>query len=173
MATRRCPAMRTKTTKMAPCRPDRGFPSLLNRSSFLTGSAPRFAEYLDRYPGAPIEGVESFMYWSKERLDGKAIVSATHVSILRSTDGRLPDALVAGKGIFATHYVNASLGLTAVIRGRHGSPNYLAYVNRSEVDVVGGFFGGLVRAFMERRFKKEASTVLLVLKQRLESGDPE
>ena len=139
---------------------------------FLTGGAPRFAEYLDQYPRAPISEVESFIYWSKERLDGKAIISATHVSILRSTDSGLPDALVAGKGIFATHYVNASLGVTAILRGRPGSPNYLAYVNRSDVDVAGGLFGGLVRVLMERRLKKEAATVLLGLRQRLESGDP-
>jgi hypothetical protein len=149
------------------------FSSLLRHSPFLTGSLPRFAEYLDQYPRAPIADVESFIYWSKERLDGKALISATHVSILRSTDSRLPDALVAGKGIFATHYVNASLSLTAIMRGRPGSPNYLAYVNRSDVDVVGGLFGGLTRVFMERRLKKEASTVLLGLRQRLKSGDPE
>lgn len=148
------------------------FSSLLRHSPFLTGSLPRFAKYLDQYPRAPIADVESFIYWSKERLDGKAVISATHVSILRSTDSRLPDALVAGKGIFATHYVNASLALTAIMRGRPGSPNYLAYVNRSDVDVVGGLFGGLVRVFMERRLKKEASTVLLGLRQRLESGAP-
>jgi hypothetical protein len=79
---------------------------------------------------------------------------------------------VAGKGIFATHYVNASLGLTAILRGSPGSPNYLAYVNRSDVDMAGGVLGGLVRVFMERRLKKEAATVLLGLRQRLESGDP-
>jgi hypothetical protein len=149
------------------------FSLLLNGSSFLTRSAPQFAAYLDRYPRAPIADVESFVYWSKERLDGKPIISATHVSMLRSSDGRLPDALVAGKGIFATHYVNASLGLTAIMRGRAGSLNYLVYVNRSEVDVVGGVFGGVVRVFMERRLKKEAATVLLGLRRRLESGDPE
>jgi hypothetical protein len=148
------------------------FSSLLTGSSFLIEGAPQFVEYLDRYPRAPIANVESFIYWSKERLDGKAIISATHVSILRGDDGGMPDALVAGKGIFATHYVNASLGLTAIMRGGPGSPNYLAYVNRSEVDVVGGLFGGLVRIFMERRIKKEASSVLLGLRQRLETGDP-
>ena len=149
------------------------FSSLLTRSSFLTGKMPRFVAYLDRYPHAPIADVESFIYWSKERLDGKAIVSATHVSILRSAVNGLPDALVVGKGIFATHYMNASIGVTAIMHGQPGSPNYLAYVNRSEIDVIGGVFGGLVRVLMERRLKKEASTVLLNLRQRLESGDPE
>ena len=41
-----------------------------------------------------------------------------------------------------------------------------------EVGVFGGLFGGLTRVFMERRLKKEASTVLLGLRQRLESGAP-
>ena len=69
--------------------------------------------------------------------------------------------------------MNASLDLTAIMRGRPGSLSYLASVNRSDVDVVRGLFGGLVRVFMERRLKKEASNVLLGLRRRLESGDPE
>ena len=131
-------ALRGYEDKDGPLSLEARFSSLLNRSFFLTGASPRFAEYLDQYPRAPISEVESFIYWSKERLEGKAIISATHVSILRSAESALPDALVAGKGIFATHYVNASLGLTAILRGRPGSPNYLAYVNRSDVDMAGG-----------------------------------
>ena len=165
-------ALRGYEDKDGPLSLEARFSSLLNRSVFLTGATPRFAEYLDQYPRAPLSEVESFIYWSKERLEGKAIISATHVSILRSAESALPDALVAGKGIFATHYVNASLGLTAILRGNPGSPNYLAYVNRSDVDVPGGVLGGLVRVLMERRLKKEAATVLLGLRQRLESGDP-
>jgi hypothetical protein len=148
------------------------FSSVLGEARFLTDGLPQFADYLGRYPHARMDTVESFVYWSKERLAGKPIVSATHVSILRSSDSTLPDALVAGKGIFATHYMNASLGITAVLRGDSGSPNYLAYFNRSDTDVVRGIFGGLVRVFLERRLKNEASEVLLGLRRRLESGDP-
>ena len=92
------PGYEDKIDKGGPVSLGARFSSLLTRSSFLTGSAPRFVEYLDQYPRAPIADVESFIYWSKERLDGKAIIGATHVSILRSTDSRLPDALVAEKG---------------------------------------------------------------------------
>jgi hypothetical protein len=92
--------------------------------------------------------------------------------IVRSHDPGLPDALVAGKEIFATHYVNASLGLTAILRGAPGGSNYLAYLNRSEVDMLGGVFGGLVRWFMQRRVKGEAANVLQELRRRLESGEP-
>src|ERR1035437_343911 len=148
------------------------FASVLGHSVFLTEHLPQFAQYLSRYPRTRTPAPESFVYWSKERLARKAIISATHVSILRSDEPGLPDALVAGEEIFATHYVNASLGITAIMPGRPGAQHYLAYVNRSEVDVLGGMFGGLVRWFMQRRLKAEAANVLQGLRQRLESGEP-
>jgi hypothetical protein len=45
-------------------------------------------------------------------------------------------------------------------------------LNRSDVDVVGGFFGGLVRLIVEGRVKDEASEVLEGLRERLQRGDP-
>ena len=155
-----------------PVWPPRSFLRLLDRSTFLTERLPRFADHLRQYPPTAAPEIESFMYWSKERLASRTIVSVTHVSIVRSSDPRLPDALVAGKGIFTTRYVNASLGLTAILRGAAGESDYLAYFNRSEVDVLGGVLGGLVRWFMERRLKAEAAAVLQGLKRRLESGEP-
>ena len=115
---------------------------------------------------------ESFLYWSKERLSRKAIVSITHVTITRGESPGMPEVLVAGKGIYATHYLDASLGQTALVRGEAGSPGYLVYINRSEVDVLQGMFGGIIRWFMERQLKSEASGVLLGLRRRLESGEP-
>jgi hypothetical protein len=155
-----------------PVWPATRFASVLGHSVFLTEHLPQFAQHLSRYPHTPTPALESFVYWSKERLARKAIISATHVSILRSDEPGLPDALVAGKEIFATHYVNASLGITAILRGQPSAQNYLAYVNRSEVDMLGGMFGGLIRWFMQRRLKGEAANVLQGLRRRLESGEP-
>ena len=156
----------------SPVWPATRFALVLGHSSFLTQRLPRFAEHLSRYPRTPMPAVESFMYWSKERLADTAIISVTHVSILRSDEPDLPDTLVAGKQVFATHYINASLGITAIVRGLPGGPNYLVYVNRSDVDVLGGMFGGLIRWFAQRRLKAEAANVLQGLRRRLESGDP-
>lgn len=148
------------------------FSSLVQRSPYLIDRLPRFAEYLDRYPDAPMPGVESFVYWSNEQFAGKPVLSATHVSILRNGDGVLPDTLVAGKQIFATHYTNGALSLTAIMRGGSASHNYLVYLNRSEVDVIGGFFRDLARGLIERRLVREAADVLQGLGRRLESGEP-
>jgi hypothetical protein len=153
-------------------RPDVRFATLLAHSMCLWEHARPFLLHLRDYPQAVKPEVESFVYWSKERLAGKPIVSVTHVNILRGHEAGSPDALVAGKEIFATHYVNASLGLTAIIRGAPGAGNYLAYINRTEVDTLGGMFGGLIRFFMQRRLKAEAATVLSGLRRRLESGEP-
>jgi hypothetical protein len=155
-----------------PVWPAERFTSLVEHSVFLTEHLPKFAEHLRGYPSSAAPEVESFIYWSKERLARKAVISLTHVSILRSEDAALPDMLEAGKQIFATHYVNASLGITAVVRGGPGGPNYLVYVNRSELDVPGGPFKGIIRWFLQRRLKAEAATVLQGLRRRLESGEP-
>jgi hypothetical protein len=148
------------------------FASILDHSVFLTQHLPRLAEHLRGYPLTVAPGVESFVYWSKERLANKAIISITHVSIVRSHHPGLPEVLVAGKEIFSTHYVNASLGVTALMRGDPGRSSYLVYVNRSEVDMLHGLFGGLIRGFMQRRLKAEAANVLQGLRRRLESGQP-
>jgi hypothetical protein len=166
------PALGPNSDRDSPVPLQTAFTSIIRRSVYLTARVPDFADYLDRYPQVSMPDVESFVYWSKEQLAGKPIVSATHVSILRGRNGSVPEALVAGKQVFATHYMNASLNLTALMRGNPGSPNYLVYLNRSDVDVLGGFFGGLVRLIAERRVKSEASEVLEGLGHRLESGEP-
>ena len=120
----------------------------------------------------PCRAWSRFCYWSKERLAGKAIVGVTEVNILHGSQPGLPEVLVAGKEFFATHYIRASLGLTALAHGEPGRANYLVYVNRSKVDVLGGMFGGIVRWFMERRLTTEAADVLQGLRRRLESGEP-
>ena len=148
------------------------FSSIVRRSMCLTEQLPAFANYLDRYPQVSMPQVESFIYWSKERFGGKPVISVTHVSMLRGAGAAQPDALVAGKQIFATHYMNGALALTAIVGGGPGSRRYLAYLNRSEVDVLGGFLGGLARWLVERRLKSEASDVLQGLRRRIESGPP-
>ncbi|RPI56697.1 MAG: hypothetical protein EHM55_04465 [Acidobacteria bacterium] len=155
-----------------PVWPAARFASVLQHSLFLTERLPRFAEYLRAYPSAAVPDVESFVYWSKERLGGKAVISVTHVNMQRYDDTRLPDALAAGRQIFATHYLNASLGLTVIMRGEPGGTNYLVYVNRSEVDMLGGPFGGVIKSFLQRRLKAEAAGVLRGLRRRLEGGEP-
>ncbi len=148
------------------------FSRIVHGWPFLAERMPAFVEFLEEYPRIRAPELESFLYWSREQLGGRPIVSVTHVVIARGHSNGLPDALVAGKQVFATHYMTGSLNLTALMRESPDSPAYLVYLNRSNVDVLEGLFAGFVRLILERRLKTEASNVLQGLRQRLESGNP-
>jgi hypothetical protein len=153
-----------------PHSPARAFAGVLLRSEFLTRQLPQLVAQLERRPSQST-GIESFIYWSKELFSRKTVISATQVSIVRPDRDGMPEVVIASKQIFATHYMDASLGITAIVKDGP-SKRYLTYLNRTDVDVVGGFFGGLVRSILQRRLRNEAPAILIGLRERLESGEP-
>ena len=153
-------------------RPDDALSAIVEQSKFLA-KLPYVVAWLKEYPHAD-SAVESFFYWSKEHYgEGKPVISITHVGIVRpASDHRLPAILVAGKQIFATHYLEGGLGLTMVLRDATNGALYLVYVNRSQVDLLSGFFGGFVRGVLEARIERQAPLIVRGLRARLESGNP-
>jgi hypothetical protein len=167
LATLELPADRRKSS-----RPDDALSAIVEQSPYLA-KLPRVSAWLKDYPRAN-SGVESLFYWSKEHYgESKPVISITHVGIVRpESDHRLPAILVAGKQIFATHYFEGGLGLTMVMRDATGSTSYLVYVNRSQVDMLRGFFGTFVRGVLENRLERQAPMIVRGLRARLESGNP-
>ena len=155
-----------------PRRAEDALSAIVERSPYLR-KLPSVVAWLKEYPRAD-SAVESFFYWSKELYgQGKPVISVTHVGIVRlESDHRLPAILVAGKQIFATHYVEGGLGLTMILRDSTNGTPYLAYVNRSQVDMLSGFFGGFVRSVLEDRLERQAPLIMRGLRTRLESGNP-
>lgn len=153
-------------------RPDEALSAIVEQSPYLA-KLPQVVAWLKDYPHAD-SSLESFFYWSKEYYGGgKPVISITHVGIVRpSSDHRLPAILVAGKQIFATHYLEGGLGLTMVLRDATNGTPYLAYINRSQVDMLRGFFGGFVRGVLEDRVERQAPQIVRGLRARLESGNP-
>jgi hypothetical protein len=166
-------ALAPPADRMKPRRPKDALAAIVQQSPYLT-KLPDVAAWLEEYPNNAHSGVESFFYWSKEHYgEGKPVISITHVGIVRpASDHRLPAILVAGKQIFATHYVEGGLGLTMVLRDPSNGASYLAYVNRSQVDMLRGFFGVFVRSVLEDRVERQASLIVGGLRARLESGNP-
>jgi hypothetical protein len=112
----------------------------------------------------------SFLYWSKETLGMKPIVSITHFSAARFTTPEMPELVVVAKQVYASHYKNASITVTALVRD--GAARYLVYLNRSHIDAFQARFGSMVRRIVERRVKAEAPGVLQNLRRRIEAGPP-
>jgi hypothetical protein len=161
------PADRTKSR-----RPDEALSAIVEQSPYLA-VLPQVVAWLKDYPQAD-SGVESFFYWSKEYYGGgKPVISITHVGIVRQdSDHRLPAILVAGKQIFATHYLEGGLGLTMILRDATNGTPYLVYLNRSQVDILRGFFGAFARGVLEDRVERQAPLIVRGLRARLESGNP-
>lgn len=149
-----------------PVRLEDEFQALAAQSGFLT-RLPALTEFLSRYPDVRTPEIESFLYWSKEILGRKPVVSITHVTITRGGSGA--EAMVVSRQVYASHYMTGSIAVTA-IAGE--APRYLLYLNRSHVDVLDGFFGGLARRIVEGRLRDEAGQVVDGLRRRLEAGEP-
>jgi hypothetical protein len=152
--------------------PSEHFGALLRGFSFISRDLPCYADYLRAYPFALSDShiQQSFLYWSKEDLGMKPIISITHFSAARFDTPGLPDAVVVARQVYATHYRNAAITVTALVTENHR--RYLVYLNRSHVDAFQGLLGGMVRRVVERRVKAEAPSVLRGLRLRLESGPP-
>ena len=129
--------------------------------------------YLSLYPKGEMLDTESFLYWSKESLGAKPIVSITHVVMMENRGQRGHEALVARKQVYASHYILASLSFTAISAAPDGTRQYLIYLNRSRSDVFDGLFGGFIRRTIARRLRAEAPQALQVLRQKLESAPPD
>ena len=128
--------------------------------------------YLSLYPKGEAIDVESFLYWSKESLGAKPIVSVIHVAMIESRDPRIRETLVAKKQVYASHYVLASLSFMAIGASTDGANRYLVYLNRSRSDVFDGLFGGFIRRTIARRLRAEAPQALHALRSRLETEPP-
>jgi len=141
--------------------------ALLDRSPYLLEGAPALVEAILRHADGRLPGADSFIYWSTDRFGGRPVTSATHLTIVRPGAPEMPDAMVVGRQIFATHYQNGSLSLTLLLRGCPGPPNYLVYISRSEVDVIRGLLGWLARRVIQGRVEDEAGALLTGLRDRL------
>jgi hypothetical protein len=133
------------------------FESILESSSYLKTMAPDFYQYLREYPGKQPAGTDNFIYWSLEEFGFKPVINLTHVSIFRWSYSGLNGYLIASRQIFADHYYDASLGLTILIdrppQNGKSAGSYLVYINRSRIDMLGGFPSSLRRAITLPRIR--------------------
>ena len=113
---------------------------------------PALSTHMAAFP-RPASRVDDVVYWSKEKLGPAVVVTVTHLAIAE-LDGAGPDAFAAAsKQIYASHYFDASLGVTVLVGGApEGRPrSRLVYANRSRIDALAGFWGGLKRAVVRSR----------------------
>lgn len=156
--------------KKKPIRLADEFRSILKETPNLFQYVPEFPRYLQDFPKTKLRDVENFVYWSKEKFGMKPVVSITHATIYRPAEESGTTALISSRQIYATHYFDASLGLTALVGKRSNSSFYLMYLNRSRADALKGAFGGLKRMIVESRTREAMRENLKLIKARVEAA---
>jgi hypothetical protein len=128
---------------------------------------PTLFDAVFTFTGTLPSGLDDFVYWSKEKVGPRPVVSVTHAIISQSREGT---AVVATKQIYASHYSRASLGITILLdKGRPEAPSMrIVYVNRSRLDIFGGILGPLKRPLVRSRAREGAERMMKGLKARLE-----
>ena len=122
------------------------------------------------YPGASTPEARDLVYWSKEIVARRTVASVTHLAILPGASNSPAAFAVGSKQIYGTHYFDASLGLTVLVPDpSSASPaTYVAYLNRSRVDVIGGMFGGVAKKIIASKARSTVADQLGRLRTRLE-----
>jgi hypothetical protein len=142
------------------------FRQLLRPSAFQAESQPDLFQWMDQFPRAHLEGVESFLYWSREKFGLKPVVSITHAALQSRPDSI---AFVA-RQVYASHYFDASLGMAVYIAIPGSTDAYVTYLNRSRVDTLRGFFAPLARVIAGRRARDGLERMLIDVKRKLEAS---
>jgi hypothetical protein len=143
------------------------FASLLEGDRITSGYAPRLRRHLLDYPATSGDAVTDFIYWSKEMVRGRPVISITHVATAAAVDDSPVAYAVGSKQIYAMHYYDASLGLTLLVPDRRpgATGTFVVYLNRSRIDLFDGLFGGVARRIVAGRARGLVAEQLLRLQR--------
>jgi len=129
------------------------FASLLDADTITSAYTPRLRRHLLDYPVSSADKTTDFVYWSKELVRGRPVISITHVATVAAVDDSPVAYAIGSKQIYAMHYFDASLGLTLLVPDRTtaAAATYVVYLNRSRIDLFDAFLGGVARRIVAGR----------------------
>ncbi len=112
-------------------------------------------------PNAGLQLIEDAIVWSKIKFGLKPVIAVNHITIYKRDREIGPQVLIASKQIYASHYFNASLALTAFVTVPGASQGaYLVSENRSRADGPQGPFGKIKRGVVEKKALEGLKAIL-------------
>jgi hypothetical protein len=120
------------------------FRKVLGASPYLVEYAPALKRYLEEYPKGQLAGAEDVFYWTKDKFGPKPTIAIYPPDDLaRPRDPRA--AAVASKQIYASHYFQAGLDLTALVDAPTPPGGfYLVDLYRRAIDPPTGMLSGVL-----------------------------
>ncbi|HLA12662.1 MAG TPA: hypothetical protein VJ023_18905 [Pyrinomonadaceae bacterium] len=133
--------------------------SLMATAIYSPDALSKGSEHLKTSSKSALNQVESVLVWSKMDIGLKPVIAINHITIYKREETSGPQILVASKQLYANHYYDSSVALTAFVNVPGAGP-YLYYENRSRVDGFGGFFGKMKRGIVETKAVDTLQAVL-------------
>ena len=131
-------------------------------------AAPSYVNESIKDSKAGLQLLEDTLVWSKIKFGLKPVIAINHILIYKRNSEVGPQVLISSKQIYANHYFNASLALTAFVRVPEGA--YLVYENRSRADGLEGPFGKIKRGVVEKKAVEGLRAILEQSKASLEGS---
>lgn len=147
--------------------------SLLDASLYVNNFAPEFTQYLKAFPNYELTEVEDSINWIKIKFGLKPVTIITHVATYRRRSAGAPQIVVVSRQLYANHYFDSSLALTALISipiTSTSSESYLLYTNRSRAGALAGSFSRIKRGLVEGEAITNLNAILLQTRLNLETS---
>jgi hypothetical protein len=126
--------------------------ALMTASGYVNNVLPKFPQSLKGFSTSELRLVENVIVWSKIKFGLKPVIAINHIMVYKRAEETGPQVLIASKQIYANHYFNSSLALTAFVNIPGANPgSYLFYENRSRADGLEGMFSKIKRGIVEDR----------------------
>jgi hypothetical protein len=126
--------------------------ALMNAPGYVNDFLAKFPQHLRGVPTSDLHVVENAIVWSKIKFGLKPVFSINHITVYKREQGTGPQVLISSKQIYANHYFDSSLALTAFVNVPGAVPgSYLVYENRSRADGLEGAFSQIKRSIVEGR----------------------
>jgi hypothetical protein len=133
---------------------------LMAAPSYINTVLTEFRQHLNGTK-PQISLVEDAIVWSKIKFGLKPVITVSHIMVYQRAQKSGPQILIASKQIYANHYFDSSLALTAFVNIPGAGPeSYLVYENRSRTDGLGGMFSKMKRGIVEDKAIASLKTVL-------------
>jgi hypothetical protein len=145
--------------------------SLLGRSEALPVYLPELNRYLLDYPKATLANAESLFHWERVDFGLKPTLRLNHATAYRSAGSRGAAQIVAVKQLYASHYFQLALDLTACVTesGRTDDKGfYLISLKSSTQQGLTGFRGSLLRRIIVGKTRSAQEENLINIKKVLE-----
>jgi hypothetical protein len=133
--------------------------SLLANLLYVDEAAPEFIRHLKAFPQSSVP-VEHSLSWARIDFGFKPVFIITDVSTYRSKVGDVRQVLVVSKQIYANHYFDASLSLTAAIGHETQAKSDLLYVNHSRSSALASTFSKFKHKIVEGRATEDLKSLL-------------